>query len=223
MSKPNSGKPTKPDPNALQIAAKPDQNLADAMATGILRPTIGGAITVKAYGRKYGEGLELNALVTALSDHAKAVHGGDIKRAETMLIVQAHTLDAIFNELAQRAALNMGEHLNATEPYLRLALKAQSQCRTTLETLAAIKNPQPVAFVRQANIAAGPQQVNNGVPTERYAPERAPARETETEQSKLTGAANELLPNTGASAIAGRANPHLEAVGKIDRAENAGR
>jgi hypothetical protein len=44
---------------------------------------------------------------------------------------------------------------------LRLGLKAQSQCRATLETLATIKNPQPVAFVRQANIAHGPQQVNN--------------------------------------------------------------
>jgi hypothetical protein len=35
--------------------------------------------------------------------------------------------------------------------YLRLGLKAQSQCRATLETLAAIKNPRPVAFVQQAN------------------------------------------------------------------------
>ena len=41
----------------------------------------------------------------------------------------------------------------------KLALKAQSQCRATLETLAAIKNP-PVIFVKQAN---GHQQVNNGV------------------------------------------------------------
>ena len=41
-------------------------------------------------------------------------------------------------------------------------IKAQSQCRATLETLAAVKNPQPVAFVQQANIAHGPQQVNNG-------------------------------------------------------------
>jgi hypothetical protein len=30
----------------------------------------------------------------------------------------------------------------------------------TLETLATIKNP-PVVFARQANIAQGPQQVNN--------------------------------------------------------------
>lgn len=41
-------------------------------------------------------------------------------------------------------------------------LKAQSQCRATLETLAAIK-VGPAIFARQANIAHGPQQVNNGV------------------------------------------------------------
>jgi hypothetical protein len=45
---------------------------------------------------------------------------------------------------------------------MRLALKAQSQCRATLEALANIKNP-PVVIARQANFAAGPQQVNNSV------------------------------------------------------------
>jgi len=44
-----------------------------------------------------------------------------------------------------------------------MALKAQGQCRTTLETLAAIKNP-PVLFAKRANIAHGPQHVNNGTP-----------------------------------------------------------
>lgn len=34
--------------------------------------------------------------------------------------------------------------------------KAQSQCRATLETLAAIKNP-PVIYAKQANISNGPQ------------------------------------------------------------------
>jgi transposase InsO family protein len=48
---------------------------------------------------------------------------------------------------------------------MRLALKAQSQCRATVEALAEMKNPKPVAYVQQANIANGPQQVNNnGVP-----------------------------------------------------------
>jgi len=60
--------------------------------------------------------------------------------------------------------LNMSEYINAAEIYLRLALKAQAQCRTTVETLVEMKNPRPVAFVSQANISNGPQQVNNGTP-----------------------------------------------------------
>ena len=40
---------------------------------------------------------------------------------------------------------------------MRMALKAQNQCRMTLETLATIKNP-PVVFAKQANTAQGPQQ-----------------------------------------------------------------
>jgi hypothetical protein len=82
---------------------------------------------------------------------------------------QAHTLNAIFNDLARKAAKS--EYINQMESHLRLALKAQGQCRATLETLAAIKNPQPVAFVRQANIAHGPQQVNNSGAEDRRAPE----------------------------------------------------
>jgi len=39
-------------------------------------------------------------------------------------------LDSFFTKMALRAALNMGEYLNAAETYMRLALKAQSQCRT---------------------------------------------------------------------------------------------
>ena len=72
--------------------------------------------------------------------------------------------------------------MNAAETYLRLALRAQAQCRATLETLAVIKNPQPVAFVRQANIANGPQQVNNA-PAQPG--ESSRARESENQQNKL--------------------------------------
>jgi hypothetical protein len=66
------------------------------------------------------------------------------------------------------------------ETYLRLALRAQTQCRATLETLAAIKNPQPVAFVRQANIAHGPQQVNNAGTAE-----GSRAGDTKNQQNKV--------------------------------------
>jgi hypothetical protein len=61
--------------------------------------------------------------------------------------------------LARRATKQ--EYMKNWEGYLRMALKAQNQCRMTLETLATIKNP-PV-FTKQANINnGGQQQVNNG-------------------------------------------------------------
>src|SRR5262249_46188418 len=51
-----------------------------------------------------------------------------------------------------------------TRPSDNYGLKAQAQCRAALETLVDMKNPAPFAYVRQANIAHGPQQVNNAPP-----------------------------------------------------------
>ena len=42
----------------------------------------------------------------------------------------------MFRELARRASVNMGQYTEATETYLKWALKAQSQSRATMETLA---------------------------------------------------------------------------------------
>ena len=76
-----------------------------------------------------------------------------------MLTAQAHTLDAIFNKLAL-LAINT-KYMDELEPYLKLALRAQSQCRTTWAVLATIKNPPVMGYVRQANVPHRPQQVNN--------------------------------------------------------------
>lgn len=111
----------------------------------------------------FGE-CEIAALVRDLRDQTRAVtQEGDMRAPEAMLYGQAVALQTIFTSLSRRAALNVGEYMNAAERYLRLALKAQAQCRATLETLHEMKNPRPVAFVQQANIAHGPQQVNNGL------------------------------------------------------------
>ncbi len=80
-----------------------------------------------------------------------------------MLTAQAHTLDAVFNNLARRA-IN-AEYMDNLDRYLKLALRAQSQCRATWEALATMKNPPMIGYVRQANIAHGHQQVNNATST----------------------------------------------------------
>jgi hypothetical protein len=162
--------------------------------------------------------LDLAGLVDGLADQVQLAKSGDLSRGEAMLVTQAHTLDAIFHTCARRASANMNEYLPAAETYLRLALKAQSQSRATWETLAEIKNPRSVAFVQQANVTTGPQQINNGTMPQ----QGSRARETVNEPSKLLEATDgeRLVPGTAGAA--GAADTHLEAVGAIHRPEDAG-
>jgi len=127
-----------------------------------------------------------------------------------MLFAQANALQAVFYELLRRSGANMGVNLQATDTYMRLALKAQSQCRATLETLAAIKNP-PVVYARQANIAHGHQQVNNG---------DARARENPNQSNEVLEVHERLEHRTPQTA--GFGDPAMATVGPINGSEDAG-
>jgi hypothetical protein len=179
-------------------------------------PTLQAASTIKRWSRVVGDDLDITGLVDELRQQAATASRGDLQRQEAMLTAQAHTLDTLFNELARRSALNVGEYLDAAERYMRLALKAQSQCRATIETLAEIKNPRPVAFVQQANIAHN-QQVNNG------GAEPSRARETENQQSKLLEQTHGERLDTRAPETTGGVNPQLETLGAVQRTKNGGR
>jgi hypothetical protein len=156
MKKPNKGNAA----NTLEIALQPGKTEARVVA----ELATGGVATNAVTMQRFAEGglgtVSLTELVATLSDSGKAVNANNLAHAEQVLNAQAITLNLMFAELARRAALNMGEHLGATETYMRLALRAQNQSRATFETLAAIKNP-PLVFAKQMNVANGPQQVNN--------------------------------------------------------------
>ncbi|MFD2379321.1 hypothetical protein ACFSTJ_20095 [Ottowia pentelensis] len=117
----------------------------------------GAAGTVQQYARA-GDGLDALDLLAELRRAGDEAVAGDLGRYERMLASQAITLDSMFHNLAERAGRQ--QMLPNMEMLLRMALKAQSQARATVEALAAIKNPVP--YIRQANIAHGHQQVNNG-------------------------------------------------------------
>ncbi len=183
----------------------------------VLRPTVQATATIYEYGKSAGN-LDLIGLLDALSEQTKAACNGNLKRAESMLTAQAHSLDAIFNKLAQRAV--NAEYLEHLDCYLKLALRAQSQCRATWETLAAIKNPPMMGYVKQANIAHGHQQVNNVPATAIEAPR---TREKKKPQNKLLGENDGERLDTRATGAAGGINPAMEAVGEINRAEDTSR
>ena len=115
------------------------------------------------------------------------------------------------------SAIN-AEYVHILERYLKLALRAQSQCRATWETLATIKNPPMMGYVRQANIAAGPQQVNNTAP----APAGSRAREKSNTPSKLLQEGHdEQRMDIGTTGAAGENDPPMETVARCDRAKDA--
>ena len=127
-----------------------------ALDATVLNSIVSSMFTTKTMGAS----LDLSKLVATLNQKVKDLKEGDSSQTESILFSQAVTLNAIFLEMARRAALNMNEHIHATEAYMRMALRAQNQVRLTLETINTIKNP-PVVIAKQANIASGPQQVNN--------------------------------------------------------------
>jgi hypothetical protein len=192
----------KPKP-VVEVAVREGVNVDDVTAATLTKPEVQAAITMQQWESRH----DVSALVKALSLQVDDVTNGNMQRPEAMLLMQAHTLDQLFNILAQRAYRR--DTVTSCEIHLRLAFKAQAQCRSTLETLAAIKNP-PVIFAKQANISNN-QQINNGVPAQ-----ASHAEEIKNQQNELLVEAQygstTMDINTAGKAIP--VNSHLEAVDK---------
>jgi hypothetical protein len=199
------------DESTLYIPEVEGVEKKTAFAKNAIRPAVNAAMTTKVFAGF--EKLDLTSLLEELTKQSEAVNKNDMTRSESMLISQAHTLDAIFNNLARRSAINIG-NIEAADKYMRLALKAQGQCRATLQTLGEIKNPRPVAFVKQANISHGPQQVNNGVAS---SPDASHAQENQNQPNELLEELpSERLDARAPSATSG-VDSSMETVGAFNR------
>ncbi|MFM7621926.1 MAG: hypothetical protein ACKO57_03005, partial [Alphaproteobacteria bacterium] len=170
---------------------------------------------VTDFAKSYmGEDVSLTHCMEALETTAKALHHNNMQGVETLLMSQALALDTMFAALARRAKLTLDHHIDMGDKVLRLALKAQSQCRTTLETLANIKNPQPYIQHNRAQY----QQVNNGgiMP-----PDTLPARENQKQTNELLDAPNApewLDPRTTQTTI--KTDQTMETVATQHRPQN---
>ena len=89
------------------------------------------------------------------------VNDGNLNGLEAMLVGQSKALQMMFMSLARRA--DASTQLKQYQTFMNLALKAQSQSRSTIEAVVALKYPRQVIVAKQANISSGAQQVNNGV------------------------------------------------------------
>lgn len=142
-----------------------------------LSPLINNAMTLQAMAVSISDKINITEAVDVMKEKSEKIIAGDLSELESTLIAQIVSLNAIFNTLARRSA--NCEYLNQMETNLRLALKAQAQCARAVEVLAAMKNP-PIVYAKQANIAQGHQQINNG-------------NQSATHAGKTKNPSNELL------------------------------
>lgn len=124
-------------------------------ATAQLHPATNATETCLESAKAFPD-IDRSALFQEFIEQIKFIKEGNLERPEEIMIVQAHTLDNLYTEMISLGRKNLG-NINVSEKFIRLALKAQAQCRTTLETLYNIKNPKPYIQNNHAEY----QQVNN--------------------------------------------------------------
>ena len=194
-------------------AAEPEQARRD-IARLITAPEFAAARAVQAAegSQGYGAHLDTPELLACLRALSTKVNAGDLAQVESMLANQAVALQSLFVRLAERGLCQTV--VPVMESLMKLALRAQSQCRATLETLAAIKNP-PVVIARQANIAQQ-QQVNN------HAAPAVPlrAREVSPAQNELLEQGNHERLEFGTQGAASGADSHLATVETVYRPQD---
>ena len=200
------------EPNAIPVTHRSGESVGQALANAAVHPAVNASIVMRAYqGNLLTMDTSIEGLVNSLTATMDDSKGGDLSTLEAMLIGQATALQTIFTSMAVKAQVQTSQR--NMEALLGLALKAQAQSRATITALVDLKHPKQAMFVKQANIANGPQQVNNGVPAD---PERS-AQAREAERPNLNIKELELNDgqwlDTGATGTTVRTDPHLETVG----------
>ena len=199
----------------LILNSTPTRNAVQAVANAAVNPVVNAAYVMDAYqGNTIGSDVNLMALIQYLQKSTDKANTGDLSGLEAMLISQATALQTIFTSLARRAAHQ--EFMPNYESFLGLALKAQAQSRATISALVDLKYPRQATFVKQANIANGPQQVNNG----------STPNGTQSHAQEIKSLQNELLEDshgstqldTRATATPARSHSAVETVEAVHRA-----
>ena len=198
----------------IKFPVDPDEDKELAEAKVVIGPVGTNAFALQNFSKGIIGARPIGLIFAAMVENSKRVNANDLRDVEATLISQATVLNSMFGELVRRTANRFnGEtfQLEVVESYFKMAMKAQNQCRMTLETLGNIKNP-PAVFAKQANINnGGQQQVNNGV-----AP-HAPATENQNPLSKVLEQSIEQRMDTGTQSQTGKGDSGLEAVAKINR------
>ena len=145
----------------LEVVRRKDEKVGRTLARVTLDPQTRNASLAMTFGTQmFGDQYvpEIMETSAVLGEEIQQAMKGDLSLATRMFTSQAFALDTLFTEMARRAGLNMGQYPDAADRYMRLALKAQGACRTTLEALAKLHQPREQT-VKHVHVNNGGQAV----------------------------------------------------------------
>ncbi len=137
-------------------------DLADAMAHAMTIPYTRHGIVTQGIVKKMVGDLpgdpDMGKFGKAIRNEADRAVKGDLTLASELLTAQALSLDSMFTEYVRRATMNMGDYPLAMERFAKLAMRAQANCRASLEALAKLHQPREQT-VRHVHVNEGGQAV----------------------------------------------------------------
>ena len=182
------------------VKGKTELETAERIAKLAVSSEMSSQRVVAASERDKGldEYLDIPQLMAVLKAESGRLSEGKSEGVGPILANQAIALQSLFARLTERALSQ--NSMSNIEAFMKLALRAQSQCRATLEALAAINKPPSIHAI-QANVATN-QQINYS-------------------QNQLLGDDDDLRQDTRTSAAEKAVNPKMEALGEVHGAENS--
>ena len=192
----------------IELKQRKDQTKEEALAEFNSKSDFLSTAVKESFDIGLGDDFSFQSTMQVLDRTIQQIQSGDLSKIEEMYISQAVALEAMFASLARRAKAQ--EKLLQYDTHMRFALKAQNQCRATLQALVQLKQPSNTTFVKQANIAQGHQQVNNL------------AEKNITPQNELLEG-NYAELDTGTTTTPKGIDTTLEALGKVHRGKNTRR
>ena len=128
--------------DCLQVMEQKEKSREQQVAEISLNPITLNTNTARVFSSGVFGELAITESIEVVRKMTDAVvQGSNLNELEELLTTQAVALNGIFNYLALRAHTNIGHYPETVEKYMKLALKAQAQCRSTIEAINEIKNP----------------------------------------------------------------------------------
>lgn len=162
------------------------------LAPGVRHAQIARFMSERVFGETFTT--SINDSTAILKEIMEAAESGDKAMSSQLLAAQAIALDSLFTELVRRSAANMGEYPDAADRYMRLALRAQSNTRTTIEALTKLHQPRE-QIVKHVHVNDG----GKAVVADQFHNHRGEGvgNDQKTNQSHATAAASESTPLLG--------------------------